>query len=454
MAQKILIADDDPAILKIEEYNLKKAGYDVITAVDGSDALRKIEEENPQLIVLDVVMPGIDGYEVCRRVKDNPLKSHIPVIMLTVKEEVEDKIKGLKTGADDYLIKPFHPQELVARIEANLRQVEHDIQANPLTKLPGNISIENKINEKIGGKRKFSVLYLDLDNFKAFNDIYGYRRGDEVIKLTARIIVKAVETSGNSDDFIGHIGGDDFIVITTPEKVDAICKQIIAEFDSTIPSMYDAEDEKRGFLLCQDRKGQKQRFPLMSISIACISSNEKKRFLHPGEISTAAAEIKKYVKSIAGSTYAKDRRQKCSKPFFDSIKIVSKLENLSQTADFIQQATQNAGLNESDKFDVLVAVQEACENIIQYGYPKGKGGGIEIRCEGEDDGFIVRIGYEGNSFDPNAVPEPNIDSPLEERSPGGLGIYFMKNLMDEVHYNFDPQKGNELIMKKYIKQER
>ncbi len=453
MTQKILIADDDPTILRVEEYNLKKAGYDVITAVDGEDALRKIEEEKPQLIVLDVMMPGIDGYEVCRRIKDDRLKSHIPIIMLTVKKEVEDRVKGLKTGANDYLIKPFHPQELVARIEANLRQVEYDIQANPLTRLPGNISIENKINERIDSERNFSILYLDLDNFKVFNDTYGYRRGDEIIKLTTRIIVKVVETSGNSDDFIGHIGGDDFIVLTTPEKVDAICKQIIAEFDSTVPSMYDEEDKKRGFLLCQDRRGQNQRFPIMSISIACIT-NEKKRFSHTGEISKAAAEGKKYVKAIAGSTYVKDRRQECSKPFFGLIKIVSKLENLSQTADFIQQATQNAGLNESDKFDVLVAVQEACENIIQYGYSKCKKGSIKIRCESEDDGFVVRIRDEGKSFDPNSAPEPDIDSPLEERSPGGLGIYFMKNLMDEVYYNFDPQKGNELIMKKYITQER
>ncbi|MBI5199275.1 MAG: response regulator [Nitrospirae bacterium] len=309
MAQKILIVDDDQTILKVEEYNLRKAGYEVITAGNGEEAIKKVQEEKPDLVILDVRMPLMDGYEVCQRIRENRIKSHIPVLMLSVKKETEDKVKGLKTGADDYIVKPFDPQELLARVEVNLRRSMDDIQSNPLTNLPGNISIMNKTEEQIKEGRYFSVLYLDLDNFKAFNDTYGYERGDTVIKLTADTIIRAVEKLGNPDDFIGHIGGDDFIVLTTPDRVDTICQQIIAEFDNSIPDFYDEKDQKAGYLLCQDRKGQIQKFPLISISIACVG-NEQKRFSHSGELSAVASEVKKYAKSIAGSNYVKDKRKK------------------------------------------------------------------------------------------------------------------------------------------------
>lgn len=443
MPQKILIVDDDLTILKVEEYNLEKAGYEVITAHDGEEALKKVQEEKPDLIILDVKMPLMDGYEVCQRIREDRLKSHIPIIMLTVKKDVEDTIKGLKTGANDYIIKPFNPQELLARVEGNLLRSRHDIQANPLTGLPGNISIMDNIEESIKAGKHFSVLYLDLDNFKPFNDTYGYERGDEVIKLTASIIIQVLKESGNPDDFIGHIGGDDFIVLTTPEKVNHICQNIIARFDDAILTFYDEKDKKAGYLLCQDRSGQLMRFPVISISIACVDTAQRK-FSHPGEISAVAAEVKKYAKSIPGSIYCKDRRLE------SKLETTAKLENLSLIEDFIRQAARQFSLDKTRGFDVQVAVVEACENIIEHSYGEGREGPIEIRCELKDGDFVVRIKDKGEPFNPDAVPVPHIENNLEERTSGGLGIYLMKSLMDEVSYHFDAEKRNELVMVKKI----
>ncbi|MEW6680732.1 MAG: response regulator, partial [bacterium] len=157
MPQKILLVDDDQTILKVASYNLKKAGYDVLTAINGAEAIRKVEEEKPDLIILDVSMPVVDGYEVCQRIREKQLTSHIPIIMLSVHKEVEDKVKGLKTGANDYIVKPFNPQELLARVEVNLRRSKYDIEANPLTGLAGNISIIEKIEERIKKNISFSV---------------------------------------------------------------------------------------------------------------------------------------------------------------------------------------------------------------------------------------------------------------------------------------------------------
>ncbi|MEW6096870.1 MAG: response regulator [bacterium] len=463
MAQKILIVDDDQVILKVEEYNLKQAGYEVISAVNGAEAIRKVQEEKPELIILDVSMPIMDGYEVCQRIREEQLTSHIPILMLSVHKEVEDKVKGLKTGANDYIIKPFNPQELLARVEVNLRRSKYDIEANPLTGLPGNISIMDKIEERMKNNKHFSTLYLDLDNFKAFNDRYGYELGDEVIKLTGHTIVQAVEDIGNQDDFIGHIGGDDFIVLTTPDRVDSICQQIIAKFDASVPGFYNEEDQKRGYIVCEDRRGQIQKFPLMSISIACVS-NEKKKFSHPGELTTAAAEVKKYAKSIVGSTYVKDKRIQAldkknaiskslsehSKVF--NLTVTNQLNSLPLIADFIIKTAKELNLDKNTIFDIQTAVEEACENIVEHAYPKGEAGPINLHCELKGDEFIVKIRDHGRAFDLNSVPTPDLDASIEQRTTGGLGIYFMKSLMDEVNFSFDPEKGNELVMKKYINQ--
>jgi len=305
---KVLVIDDDRFMVRVISDCLEKEGFAVNGAYDFTSAMDKIYSNAPDIILLDVVLPEMNGVEICRLLRNDTRTSHVPIIMLTSKVEVEDKVAGLDAGADDYITKPFDCLELIARVKSHLRRAKQEKSFNPLTELPGNILIEEEIKKRVNDvKKKFAVLYVDLDNFKAYNDAYGFLKGDEVIKFVAHILKKNIKELGNPDDFIGHIGGDDFIAITTPSKVDTICRSIINQFDSTIPLFYSKEDRRRGFIVTRDRTNQEIKYPFMTISIAIVS-NEKRHINNHWQVAEIAAEMKKYAKSKTGSVYVKDRR--------------------------------------------------------------------------------------------------------------------------------------------------
>ena len=308
LREKILIVDDDPDILDVLKITLEAEGYEVIEAHDGKEALDTIKRTNPDLLITDFKMPKMCGDELCSNLKDDILIQHMPIIMLTGKGEVTDKVHGINAGADDYMVKPFEPQELVARVKMVLRRTVRDLDANPLTRLPGNVSILNEIQGRIDKNELFSVCYTDLDKFKAFNDKYGFKNGDEVIKNTARILIESVQEKGTPGDFIGHIGGDDFVVMTSPDKAEDLCKSIIAKFDKMVPELYTEEDRKKGYILAKDRQGRKRKIAFISISIAVVN-NEKKKIKHVAEIGELGAELKEYAKSRKGSAYVTERRK-------------------------------------------------------------------------------------------------------------------------------------------------
>lgn len=309
VGKRILVVDDDRNLRKIIQTNLELAGYDVSTAANGEEALGMLDSMQPDLIVLDVMMPIMDGYEVARRVRRHPSNTHVPIIMLTAKSEVEDKLAGFEAGADDYITKPFGPQELLARVRAKIRRVEVDSSLSPLTRLPGNLAIEAELRRRIDANAPFAVLYLDLDNFKAFNDVYGFTHGDEAIQLVASSAVDVVRRRGTTQDFVGHIGGDDFIIVTLPERAEEIAREIIDMFDRDIRKLYSAQDLRQGYIETRDRRGTLNRFPIMSLSIAIVS-NEQRPLENYAQIGEAAAELKRYAKSIGGSVYVKDKRRK------------------------------------------------------------------------------------------------------------------------------------------------
>lgn len=308
MAIKILIVDDDPDIRDILKLTLSEENYEVIEAKDGEEAMKIISSKALDLILIDYKMPKMDGQQVCRLVKNDLLLRHLPVIMVTGKGEINDKVTGIDAGADDYIVKPFEPKELLARIRMILRRTERDLEANPLTRLPGNVSILNELSRRIESKKSFAVCYADLDKFKAYNDTYGFEHGDDVIRETARILIGAMQEYGNLGDFIGHIGGDDFVIISTPDKTDAICKRIIADFEKKAPYFYNETDRKRGFIIAHDRAGKEQDIPLLSISIGVVS-NEARRIEHVAQIGEIGAELKSYAKQIQRSNYIKDSRR-------------------------------------------------------------------------------------------------------------------------------------------------
>jgi diguanylate cyclase (GGDEF)-like protein len=190
-----------------------------------------------------------------------------------------------------------------------LRKLEEMyLDASPLTRLPGGIAIENVLKKRIDSDQPLAFCVLDLDNFKAFNDRYGYANGSEVIKETARIVENAVKLKGSTEDFIGHVGGDDFVVITTPDYMRDVSTEIINQFDRRIPEFYDLVDRERGHILGKTRQGVEMEFPIMTISIAIVT-NERRKLTNALEASEIAAELKDYAKTIPKSVFVVDKRR-------------------------------------------------------------------------------------------------------------------------------------------------
>lgn len=308
MSVKILIADDDPDIRDVLQLTLSEENYEVLEAKDGEEALKIINSKPLDLVLVDYKMPKLDGRQVCRQVKKDLLLRHLPIIMVTGKGDIDDKVGGINAGADDYVVKPFEPQELLARIRMILRRTERDLEANPLTRLPGNVSILNELSRRLESKALFAVCYIDINKFKSYNDKYGFEHGDEVIRETARILIRVTQQEGDAEDFIGHIGGDDFVVVTNLTHADNLCKGIINEFNLVVSSFYNETDNKNGYIVAKDRQGKEQKMPLLSIAIGVVT-NEFRHIEHVAQIGEIGAELKEYAKHNDGSNYIRDKRK-------------------------------------------------------------------------------------------------------------------------------------------------
>lgn len=307
MTQKILVADDDPSVAEFIEMTLKLEGFEPLKARNGEQALKTALEDAPELILLDVMMPGKDGFEILRQLRANPITEAIPVIILTAKNLSSDKVVGLTAGADDYILKPFDPMELVARVKSTLKRSRGMREASPLTGLPGNLAIVRELENRVLSGELFALMHVDLDNFKAFNDHYGFMRGDQAIKLVARILRKISLEYELDRFFVGHIGGDDFVVVCDAVGIEDIAKNIIESFDEGVPALYDPEDAQAGFVVVKDRRGEVQKFPLMTISIGIVT-NVNRKFNSYLEASEIAGEMKQFAKQKPTSWYSIDRR--------------------------------------------------------------------------------------------------------------------------------------------------
>ncbi|GAB2615360.1 hypothetical protein Aab01nite_27680 [Paractinoplanes abujensis] len=306
----ILVVDDDQDIASFVEFNLKVHGYEVIRAPDGQAALDLMQNNRPDLAVVDWMMPRMDGVELTRRLRAEPLTSALPVIMLTAKSMTVDKVVGLTAGVDDYLVKPFDTAELIARVASTLRRNKEFREVSPLTGLPGNARVRREIADrmKLGGE--YSVGYIDVDRFKSVNDVYGFDRGDEFITALARSLHRAVTTVGPPSIFLGHIGGDDFVFICTPDQVLPLTKRTVTDFEQAADQLYDARDAERGYIEVPDRRGNKNRAALVTLSIGVAQATvDGRRFTDPRVVIAVASEMKKVAKSQPGSYVAIDRRR-------------------------------------------------------------------------------------------------------------------------------------------------
>jgi len=274
----------------------------------GGRAIEHLFTDPPDLLIVDNRLADIPATEVANLVKSENVYRQLPVVMCVDPVDVETPWNWNVIEVDDFLVRPFNPSEVRDRINLTLCRAMRALDANPLSKLPGNTSIIQRIQQLIEAGEDFALAYCDLDYFKSYNDKYGFSRGDEVLMMTARLIVNTIRSYQGIMSFVGHVGGDDFVFILPPDKVEDACRRIIAAFDDIVPHFYDPDDRKRGNITSMDREGKARIFPLMAVSIAVVV-NTGGRLTHYGEVSSIAMGLKKKAKENPRSCYVIDQRQ-------------------------------------------------------------------------------------------------------------------------------------------------
>jgi signal transduction histidine kinase/DNA-binding response OmpR family regulator len=304
-APRVLVVDDDSSIRQICREVLELGGYQVRDAGSANAALTEARRFRPDMILLDVLMPGIDGYRCAELIRSDPSIGMAPIMFLSARGDTADKVRAFRSGAEDYMVKPFDADELLARVGKALDRQARELGASPTTGLPGADAIQAEIERHLGTGETTSAVacYLDLDNLKAFNDYYGYARANAVIRQTGDVIRYVVTKNGGPGDFIGHIAGDDFVFITAADNVDEVCRGICERFDHLIRLYYHPADRAHGYIETKDRFGVQRRFPIMSVSIAAIAIARAKSYAALAEL---AAVGKRAAKAIPGSTYVRD----------------------------------------------------------------------------------------------------------------------------------------------------
>ena len=296
--REILIVDDEKFIRHLLRAELEKLGYHVRDAEDGRSALDEIHRQPPDLVLLDLMMPNMEGTEVCRELRQSARTSSIPVIMLTKVDSPDEMIRALNCGANDYLTKPHRPGELDARVRNALDLRDQLRDESPLTRLPGNTQIERELRRRVATQVPFTYLYLDIDDFKPFNDLYGHGRGDQLILATAELLRRCLEEHGAETDFIGHVGGDDFVVMCSPERAPEIAEAIARGFDDMVVEHLDARERQRECIEVQGRTGRLERHRLTSLTVAMVGGLGQV-FEHAAQVSARAAEVKRNAKGQA-----------------------------------------------------------------------------------------------------------------------------------------------------------
>src|SRR3954467_9202847 len=265
--EKLLVVDDDPFIARLLEIELAAAGYQVRVANDGQQAMDQVGQDPPDLVITDVMMPHVDGFELTRSLRQDPRTATISVIILTARGLSADKLEGFAIGADDYIVKPFDTPELLARVRGVLRRKREMKDESPLTGLPGNNRVQEEIEGRVSSGQEFALLFVDIDRFEAFNDHYGFPRGDAVIQELAEMMQDVLVDSGSDDGFVGHLGGDDFIVAVGSSAAALVADTIVQRFDGAAPGYYDEEHLAGGWMEVPTGRGEPQRYDPISLSI-------------------------------------------------------------------------------------------------------------------------------------------------------------------------------------------
>jgi len=316
--KRILLADAD-LLSAATTIGALKDDYHVVTAKSAADIFKQLKKLQIDMLIMETSLPDMDGFELCRRLKSAAETKALPVVFLTAVAKVAAEEQAFAAGAAEYILKPFNAPTVKARIKnqfklsdaiAELQRLNQlALDANPNTGLPGNTCIVCELQRLVDSdNRDSAVIYADLDHFKIYNDTYGFAKGDEVISFTANVIRVALQSQGCSDAFLGHIGGDDFVIILPAEKLAAVSDEIIQRIEQGIHEFYRPEDNANGFVVAIDREGKQREHPLVSLSMGAIDLS-KRKVMSALEIVDVCTETKKLAKQGAGSNIVVDQRR-------------------------------------------------------------------------------------------------------------------------------------------------
>jgi len=304
----VLVVDDDEQVLRLVRRVLERAGFECVPVGNGRSAHAAAVEWRPDIILLDLMLGDTTGDQILAEIRGDFRTRLIPVVFLTVRSSLKDKVEHLLAGADDYVTKPFIPEELVARLRAVMSRSTTTRDLNPLTGMSGNSDILREMGLRLANDERFACLYPDIDAFKSYNDHYGFLRGDDVIKTLATIVLEVLEENYSPRHFAGHVGGDDFVILTDPNLAETIASAITKRFDDAVPALYDPVDRERGWIEFEERNGTTLRAPLVSVSIGIVIA-EPGRYTSAAALAARAAEVKGVAKRMPGSKWVLDRRR-------------------------------------------------------------------------------------------------------------------------------------------------
>ncbi len=307
MIQDIYVIDDKNELVETLRHlfvGMEQFRFINVEAEELELALRNI----PSLIIIDEDNTNVDVIDICNTIRGNDDNSITPVMVVSSNIAKEHRIKILETAVQYFIKKPIDEQYLFYTVKNIVDLLYMNRKVSPLTGLPGNVQIQAEMKKRLLNREIFAILYIDIDNFKAYNDVYGFSNGDEIIKFTAKVVTKYIHNIENSDNFIGHIGGDDFVAIVSKTDYDKICQEIIIEFDNQVERFYTEKDLNQGYLEVENRRGILEQFPMTTISIAVVEVDSN-IFKSPLEIGEVGAQVKHRAKSIMGSAYVINRRK-------------------------------------------------------------------------------------------------------------------------------------------------
>ncbi len=354
---RILIADKDSSLRSLVSTRLQARAYEVIETETSEEVLRLLEREKIDLVLLSTEMERVGGRMLIEKIRQKANLTTMPVILLADEHQISELVLTQERGYDDFLTKPFNPLVLQLRVTLNIFRARQRMEANALTHLPGNFAIERVIRNKIEKSLKFSVLYIDINNFKSFNDKYGFEKGDDVIRQTAKILLQtAADIAKEGECFVGHIGGDDFIVVAPVEKEELFARKFLSDFDRIMPTYYSEKDQERKSIRTKNRQGKQTTFPLMSCSVAACN-NLVRDYKSLGEIAADAADLKSFLKMQTGSHYLRDRRSSPVKAAEEAMEILAPEIEEKKSADVVDPLGQilvGAGLITPEQLSIAL----------------------------------------------------------------------------------------------------